>query len=333
MLHIKPDFLDWTLVRQGFSLSLARQVPLTLEGAVSWLEENPFYKNILNDISRAADAMGAGSPEVSGNDIIFTPSGISGGSFSLDTHRESALSETVLFAAPFLFGRKQRTLLHLKGVTHPLVSFSTNQLQETLFSLLELQGFYAGAVLKRYGFHGSGEGEAEVRIYPGEKTGFTFNPRIDSWETRDGGIVFSGPYMKDAGDIREVLSHEKGLDESRVRILEVQNSAGEGFYLFIVLNIKLSETGKEIPLVLSGAVDTRRGRDNFEDECYRTLTRLKNSVRAMDEERLLPAELVREIMPYSLFTEGIVPEKILEVYQDSSEIQATAELVKRFHLF
>lgn len=330
MIHFKPDFLDGTLIRQGLSLSLARQVPLTLAGAVSWLEENPLYKNIFNDILQTADAMGAGYSESSGNDISFVPSGISGGSFSLDTYRESAVSEAVLFAAPLLFGRKQRTVLNLTGVTHPLVSFSTNQLQETLFSILELQGFYAGAVLKRYGFHGTGEGEAEVRIYPGEKTGFTFNPHIDSWENRDAGVVFSGPYMKDAGDIREVLSGEEGLDVSRVRILEVRNSAGEGFSLYRVLNVKLSGTGREIPLVLSGTVDTDRGRDNFEGECYRTLTRLKNSVRAIDEERLLPADLVRELMPYSLFSDGIVIESILEAYRRSREIGATAELFRRF---
>ncbi len=330
MLHFKPDFLDWTLIRQGLSLSLARQVPLLIEGAASWLEENPVYREIFNDISRTAEALGAGSPEVSGYDISFAPGKISGGSFSLDTERRSALSEPVLFAAPLLFGRKQRTLLNLKGVTHPLVSFSTNQLQETLFSLLEPLGFYAGTVLRRFGFHGGGEGAAEVRIYPGEKTGFTFNPRIDSWESRDGGVVFSGPYMKDAGDIREVLSGEEGLDESRVRILEVRDSAGEGFYIYRVINVKLSGTGREIPLVLSGVVDTGKGREDFDRECYRALTRLKNSVRAVDEERLLPVNLVRELMPYSLFSEGIVIEQILEVCGESREIGATAELVRRF---
>jgi RNA 3'-terminal phosphate cyclase len=329
-VKFKPDFLDWTLIRQGLSLSLARQVPITITGGASRLGANPQFKNILNDISRTADAMGIGSPELSGNDLSFNPSGISGGSFSLDTHRDSAVSETVLFTAPLLFGRKQRTLLNLTGVTHPLVSFSTNQLQDTIFSLLEGQGLYAGAVLKRYGFPGTGEGAAEVRIYPAEKTGIIFNPRLEECEIRDGGVVFSGPFMKDAAEIREVFAGERDLGEIRVRILEVQNSAGEGFYLYLVLSVTLTGSQKEIPLVLSGAVDTGRGREHFNTECYRTLAMLKNSVRAVHEERLLPVHLVREIMIYSLFSEGIGVEKILEFYPESREIEATAELVKAF---
>jgi hypothetical protein len=236
----------------------------------------------------------------------------------------------VLFAAPLLFNRKQRTLLNLTGVTHPSVSFSTNQLQDTLFSLFQEQGLYAGAVLKRYGFQGSGEGAAEVRIYPAEKTGSEFDPRLEACEARDGGIVFSGPYMKDAAEIRDILTGENALDENSVRILEVQNAAGEGFYLYMVLSVKPAGSQNEIPLVLSGAVDTRRGREYFDTECYRRLAQLMNSARALHEERLLPVNLVREVMVYSLFAEGIVPERIVEAYEKNREIEATKELVKAF---
>jgi hypothetical protein len=55
---------------------------------------------------------------------------------------------------------------------------------------------------------------------------------------------------------------------------------------------------------------------------------LMNSLRALHEKKLLPVDLVRELMIYSLFSEGIVLEKIPGIYPESREIEATAELVK-----
>ena len=132
--------------------------------------------------------------------------------------------------------REFRTVLNITGVTHPVEYYPTHFINETLFSLLERMGLYAGIVLKRYGFHGTGGGRVEARVYPRGNlvpVDLTMQERI---ELRRARIIFSGPAIGFAEKMKSLIKSDLGLDVNAISIIEVLDCDGMGISALLYLD-------------------------------------------------------------------------------------------------
>ncbi len=217
---------DWTFIRQTLALALATERPVALDGAGAFLDANPGYAPLVSDIDMLVSG-GAGRLRREGGSLAFDPPALSYGRLSCDAGRFSAAMEIVLFLMPRLFAEPFRSVVSVTGCTHSPLSPSPAALRDGLLPFLEDAGFFCGMLLGRYGFHGSGGGRFEARIYPREKrerAGAGADPAVLA-----GGRIIAGRVPAEfAARARDILATGAGLDADRVSMLEVLDCDGVG---------------------------------------------------------------------------------------------------------
>lgn len=232
MIIIKPDYLDWLIVRQSLALTLVTGVPVRIENAYAVVRENPSLLLILNDFEKIFRELKLGTLSESDNDLIFEPNSIDYGHYEIKSAVNSSVPEILMVLLPSLLTKKFRSSVHVNGVTHSHESYPVNFINDTIFSFLEGLGFYAHCSLKHFGFYGSGNGIVESKIYP-----FTGAPDID-YNLKDyinqdiSGIracVYVAKMNKEAAEKeKELLVSGLKIPESDISIIEIINSKGPG---------------------------------------------------------------------------------------------------------
>jgi len=248
--------------------------------------------------------MSAGSFLADGEDLLFRPAALRHGAYALETGAFSSALELVLLLLPPLTRLKYRTALSVRGVTHTDLSYTTDFVNLTLFDLLESMGFYLHLSLKRFGFYGSGGGLVEARAYPDEAGGFS--PAI---EYRDVAVRGARVYIAKmptgvALMQREMLAGLTGLPESAIGIIEVRDADGPGNF------IQAYAECDGVARVLQ-AVSPVYGADGEyifnEGRAGETVRSIASLCARLTEDRALPPEATREILPYAFLSGSIMP--------------------------
>ncbi len=293
---------DWTLIRQALSLSLLKNVPITIGGGAAFIAGNPGFRPILDDMARMSDEFGAGRLRLDAGSIVFEPRPLAPGRYRFDSDHVSSAVELLLFLMPALFHGDFRSILELGGVTHSPLSCPTSFVKETLLAALERMGLYGSLTLQRFGFHASGGGAMESRLYPREK---------------DAGAVLSGAKTPALGGVKIFISRldtglaeiEKGmiaeslgLNAERIAIIEVMESDGPGNGIQVFAEY----CGLPVVLFREMALYDRNGELSFSEEALRCeIAGLAGDARLL-MEGTLPERVVRELHPYYAMS-GTVP--------------------------
>ncbi|HOW83517.1 MAG TPA: RNA 3'-terminal phosphate cyclase [Spirochaetota bacterium] len=228
-LAVSPERPDWVALRQCLAVSLACLKPVVITGGAGFLENNPKYTPVYEDIRTACLALGAGSLDISGGDILFEPAAPRTGTFFLETGPFSSAVEVLLFLLPALFKNDFRTVVNFRGVTHSPHSYPTAFIKETLLPTLEKSGLYASLTLGRFGFYGSGGGMMEARAYPAEQKACDAGALFSGARSVEGVRVFIARASVDLARREvETIREGLGLPEGKVSILEIRDADGFG---------------------------------------------------------------------------------------------------------
>ncbi|MBN1531537.1 MAG: hypothetical protein JXA20_02640 [Spirochaetes bacterium] len=289
---------DWQFLRQALALGLASGRQLRLAGAASILEARPEYLPVCHDLAGACSATGAGHLEVRGDDIVFEPRAVSPGTYELEIGRYSAAGEVLLFLLPHLCTLDFRTVLLLHGVTHAHLSMPTSYFKECLFHAIEPMGLFCSLTLRRFGFHGSGGGLCEARVYPREDA--TPGPRYCGERIVERARLFvSGMSGEAGGRIRGMLCGAAGLPPERVGLMEVIDADGPG------LSLEVECRHGELPLVFfaAGRFYTPAGDFVYEEaQVEAAVAGLGDEVRGFIDSGFLPGSHLRELVPFALMS-------------------------------
>lgn len=292
--------LDWVPIRQAMALAMALEIPMALEGAGDFVDANPRYLPLWQDLCRTVDSLGCGTLCREGNALIVTPGNVPWGRREICCGERSSLSEIILFLLPALSRREFRSVLECTGVTHAPGFLPTSVLKETIFSLLEGTGHYAGLQLKRFGFYGSGGGSAEVRVYPAEKA-----VRREWWLVENristGAKIFLAHMNKEIAERqKEALNDAMTLPDSRVAIIEVMDAAGYGNSVQVFMDGKMD--GDPVSIVLSREIVIHDNEGNIIFDLYDSMDRVRDlAVECNDflSQGHLPPSLLVEALPFA----------------------------------
>ncbi len=293
----------WVHFRQALSLSLAWKRPITIGGGADFLVKTPALTPIFNDIKGIIANLNAGEFTETGGDLIFTPGSITFGRHRLETGPFSSGVEAALFLMPALFFQGFRSVLTVYGVTHPAGFHSTGFVKEALLPVLEGLGFYASLSLKRFGFHGSGEGEFEMRIYPHEiRRGGTM-PVRPAESVAGARIFIAGMNLDLAARYRDYISRALGVSENLVSILEIRDAAGMG----CAVQVYLGAGRQNHVLYRNIPVYNAAGDLVFDEaESLAVLDSLAGEAKSLAGGRNLPDPLVAETLPWLFLSGGTV---------------------------
>lgn len=294
---------DWILIRQALSLSLLKNVPITIGGGAAFIDGNPDFRPILEDMARMTEELGAGRLTTEAESIIFEPRPLLPGTFRFDSGHLSSAVELLLFLMPALFHVDFRSVLELGGVTHSPLSCPTAFVKETLLAALEQMGLYGSLTLRRFGFHGSGGGAMESRIYPREKrSGKPWGG--DEAPALTGIKIFISRLDTGLAEIEKGIIAEKiGMDATRIAIIEVMDSDGPGNGVQVVASCR------GLPVVLFREMNLYNGKGElaFSEETLRVeIAGLAGETRLL-LEGTLPDRAVRELYPYRVLSGGAAP--------------------------
>jgi RNA 3'-terminal phosphate cyclase len=294
---------DWILIRQALSLSLLKNVPITIGGGAAFIAGNPDFKPILDDMARMAEELGAGRLTTEAESIIFEPHPLLPGTFRFDSSHLSSAVELLLFLMPALFHADFRSVLELGGVTHSPLSCPTVFVKETLLAALEQMGLYGSLTLRRFGFHGSGGGAMESRIYPREQR--SGKPGEDGDAPAISGVkIFISHLDTGLAEIEKGLIAEKiGMDPNRIAIIEVMESDGPGN------GVQVVATSRGLPVVLFREMKLYDGKGElaFSEETLRSeIAGLAGETRLL-LEGTLPERAIRELYPYCVMSGTAAP--------------------------
>lgn len=301
-IELNIPAIDWPLLRQALSLSLLRSRPVAVRGGASFLDGLPGYAPLFDDLSSTLAAMRAGSLIRDGECIIYEPGRILPGTYCVESGPFSSAMEIMLLLMPALFHGDFRTILKLRGVTHSVLSYPTAFIKETLMARLERMGFYAALTLRRFGFHGSGGGSAEARVYPREKPG----PSAPD----PGASGVQGAKIFIARLDRELALREKhalagglGIAEDSVAIIEVIDADGYGNSIQVFARCG----GAAHVFFRDMNFFSADGSIEFSEEDFRReLDGLADEVLKATKEGILPAHVSRELYPYVILS-GALP--------------------------
>jgi RNA 3'-terminal phosphate cyclase len=286
---------DWQFLRQALALGLASGKPLRLSGAGPLLEAEPEYRPAFHDLARACAVTGAGLLELRGDSIVLEPVAVSPGSYAIDIDRYSAAGEVLLFLLPLLCTLDFRTVLTVRGVTHSHIAMPTSYFKECLFSAIERMGLFCSLTLRRFGFHGTGGGLCEARVYPREDA--APGPLYRGERTVERARIFiSGMTGNAGGRFREMLCGAAGLAPEQVGLMEVIDADGPG------ISIDVGCRYGELPLIFSagGRFYTPAGDFVYEEaQVESAVAGLGDEVRRFIASGFLPERHLRELAAFA----------------------------------
>ncbi|HOT46112.1 MAG TPA: RNA 3'-terminal phosphate cyclase [Spirochaetota bacterium] len=294
---------DWTIIRQALSLALMKTTPITIGRGAAFIAEHPEYRPIFDDIARMAGESGAGRLIADAGSIIFEPHPLAPGKFRYETGHVSSAVEILLFLMPALYHYDFRSVLDLGGVTHSPLSVPTAFVKESLLAALERRGLYGSLTLRRFGFHGSGGGNMESRIYPREARNvrlFTVGgpPEIT------GARIFISRLDTGLAELEKGMIVEKtGMDAKSIAIIEIMESDGPGNGIQVFASLH----GMPVVLFREMMLYDSRGELAFSEEALHDgIDGLAGETRRLLEGSL-PELLVRELIPYCALTGSETP--------------------------
>ncbi len=293
---------DWIVIRQALSLALLKNSPITIGGGAAFFAENPDYRPVFDDMVRMADELGAGRIRTETESIVFDPRPLRPGRFRFDAGHLSSAVELLLFLTPALFHGEFRSILELGGVTHSHLSCPTAFIKESLLAALERMGLYGSLTLRRFGFHGSGGGSMESRVYPREGGGAALiNGGTAS--TLKGAQIFISRLDTGLAEVEKgMIAETMGLDPNRISIIEVMESDGPGN------GVQVFAECRGLPVVLFREMKLydSRGEPVLSEEALRgEIAALAGEGRRL-MEGTFPERVIRELLPYCVMN-GIEP--------------------------
>ena len=260
---------------------------------------NPDYRPIYDDIVQMTGEFNLGRLSTEGEAICFEPRPVTPGTLRYGSGHRSSAMELLLFMMPALFHCDFRTKLELGGVTHSPFSCPTSFVKEALLSALEQIGLYGSLMLQRFGFHGSGGGSIEARIYPREeRRGKISEGRGSQPEIAGVKIIISHLDTSLAEIEKELIAKAIGIDAGRISIIEVMESDGPGN------GVQVFTTINGLPAVLSREMllYNTDGELSFSEESLRgEIAGLAQEVKRL-MDGMPPERLVRELYPYWVLT-------------------------------
>lgn len=306
MLEISLNNIDWLAIRQALSLALLKGIDIRVAGGNCFLESNAEYKPLFVDMKRVTGELGVGELNRETDSIIYYPAPIRYGTFNIKAGKYSSLVELVLFLLPSLFYQEFRSVLNLSGVSHSSISYPSSFVKETLFYILEKTGHYASMALKRFGFHGSGGGKIETRVYPAEpeKNDKIFIP--DDRRISGAKIFLSGLKLDIAEKEKKIICRELNLPEKNIGILNVIDSNGYGNSVQVFTN------SGDLTVVFSREMNMYNDSGNFtldEEKCINDLSELIAEINIFIKGNDFPDYILREAFPYLCLSGSNIPDK------------------------
>ncbi len=299
MVDLSLPHIDALGLRHAVSLSLLSGKPFRLHAGYERITKDKILLGLLSGWEDALSSIGAGSFESRGDDLIFTPSRISGGNYSFTEESPSSIIETALLLMPALFHQGRRSSISIEGITHAEGFHSTDFVRETLLGLLELMGFYAHFSLKRFGFAGSGGGRVESRVYPAEARRTLLSIPSSGVSITGARVYFAKLDTDLAMAQREVLARELSISPEAVGIVNIQNSRGPGFFMQAWMRCG------SLGYVASRALDFPGGEmapGPGEEAILRAIRGLSGECASYTRDGLLPVFLARELAPYCIMS-------------------------------
>lgn len=290
--HTVPD---WVYIRQALSLALMKNRPITIAQGMAFLETCPEYIPLLDDISTALADREAGRIIREGDSLSFQPRPIMPGRMCLRSCSLSSSIEVLLLFMPALFHADFRSVIEIDGVTHSPLSYPTPFIKESLLGLLERLGFFGSLTLRRFGFHGSGGGFIESRIYPREGRDGRDIPPIAPALPLGIKIVIARMSTELAELEKSILSSTLDFDPEKIAIIEVMDCEGPGN------SIQLHVNWGEITLVLFREMRLFNEEGTLylaEDTMHQEIMGLANEARELFRKNVLPDGIARELIPY-----------------------------------
>jgi len=322
MIDLKHHTVDWVSFRQALSLSLATGRPFVHRGAMRFVNDNPPYSAFLSDFDQFFQdhALGHFTAEV--DDISFTPKRpLTFGSYRVMVNPYSSAVEMMLLLAPAFFRCCFRSRILFSGVSHSPISQGSSWMKESFLAVLERMGLYAGLSLRRFGFYGSGGGALEARIYPSEARAVSVGTR-GKMAVTGARVYIAHLDTAIAREQKEALRESLTIDPARAGILEVRDCDGAWNHAEAYLSMD------GLPVVLSENVPVYDfdGRNVFSAEsASRAAAVLARRAGEAAASGRLPADLVREAVPYAVMTGSGID---LEGYPD--DVRETQELARMF---
>ena len=305
------------------ALALAGETGLRITGGSNYIENNPAYKPVFADLCRITAGLCAGDLRTDGADLVFEPRNPGFGVRDIAGTEFSSLSDIILFLLPVLSRCEFRSILNCKGVTHGPLCLPTSVLKETLFGLIERTGVYAGLKLNRFGFYGSGQGSAEVRVYPSETPGF--RGWVPVSRCISGAKIFVAHMNREiALRQREVIQNDLGLQENRIAVIEVIDAAGYGNSVQVFMEGSLN--GEQMTVVLSREMDVYDISGSIIYDLDASLDRVKDltdECRNYIEKGIFPDVIISELLPFTALA-GIEP----PVSEESPLLKGTSRVIQ-----
>ncbi len=290
---------DWVYIRQALSLALLKNRPITIAEGMAFFDANPEYNPVLDDISTALADRSAGKLVSEGSDLIFHPRPLLPGRMSLRSGPLSSAIEILLLFMPALFHADFRSVIEIDGVTHSPLSYPTLFIKESYMGILEMLGFYGSLTLRRFGFHGSGGGFLESRVYPGECRGDMEIPSEAPVSILGITIVIARMSTELAELEKSVLSSELDIHPDRISIIEVMDCDGPGN------SVQLLVKWGEAKLVLSREIHLFKkegGPCLREDTMRQEMVDLSDEAKELFRKKGLTETLLRELLPYMIIS-------------------------------
>ncbi len=305
MITLSPAEPDWIYIRQALALSLYKKKSILITSGQSYIENTPQYIPLLNDIKNTINKYNLGEITTEKGNILFNPGEISQNRLEIDSQNYSSFTETVLFLLPSLFSKEFRTIINLSGVSHSPLSYPTSFIRESFLSILESMGFFASMALIKFGFYGSGNGEAESRVYPAERKNAISNIKIEPTQIATVKIFISKMNMELAKREKEYFIKNFSIDEKKISIIEIQNAAGFGNSVQIYVSAELSGRNEQFNFILHREMEIYNcaGDMIFDEEIiYNSINNLMKECDMLIKDHVIPKNIIREIMPYLIIS-------------------------------
>lgn len=290
---------DWLLIRQALSLALLKNTPITIGGGGLCIESSAGARPLFDDMAGMIAKFGAGRLAMDGTSLVYEPRPLRPGTFRFESDRLGSSVELLLFLMPALFHCDFRSIVELDGVTHSPRSCPTAFVKETILEALARIGFYGSLTLRRFGFHGSGGGSIESRIYPREGSSGPIIAGNDAPSLTGVKIIISRLDTGLAELEKTMIAERLGIDAGRIAIIEVMESDGPGN------GVQVFASYRGLPVVLFREMSLYddNGELSFsEDDLGKEIDGLAGEARLL-MEGALPERITRELYPY-LFLSG-----------------------------
>ncbi len=290
---------DWIFIRQALSLALLKNRQVVFPQWPIFIEGRPDYHPVIEDMTNALADMGAGRLLADGNALRFIPRPLVPRRFSLRSGPFSSATELLLLLMPALFHADFRSVIEVDGVTHSPLSCPTAWIKASLMGLLERLGFFGSLTLRRFGFHGSGGGFMESRIYPLEAREWT-DLSVPSTASIGGVQIFIARLSTELAEMeKDMLAGLLDIEPGKISIIEVMECDGPGN------SIQLHADRGGIPLVLFKEMKLY-GNDGVlsfsEDDMRNGIKILVEEGRSVLRNNTLPVGLARELHPYLILS-------------------------------